>query len=100
MLPHSSDAMPTVTDNTARQRFELTIDGQVVFADYRRRGDVIVVPHVEAPVALRGTGASGQLMEGLLALLRDRGERILPTCSFAAAWIRRHPEHHDLLADR
>jgi len=89
--------MSTVTDNAARQRFELEIDGQIVFADYRRRGQVVVVPHVEAPVALRGTGASGQLMVGMLELLRQRGERIVPTCSYAAAWIRRHPEYHDLL---
>jgi len=91
--------MTTVTDNAARQRFELEIDGQVVFADYRRRGSVVIVPHVEAPVALRGTGASGQLMAGMLALLRERGERIVPTCSYAAAWIRRHPEFLDVLAD-
>lgn len=90
--------MPTVTDNTVRQRFELEIDGQVVFADYRRQGNVVIVPHVEAPPALRGSGASGQLMEGMLALLRGRGEKIVPTCSYAAAYIRRHREHHDLLA--
>jgi hypothetical protein len=89
--------MPTVTDNTARQRFELEIDGQIVFADYRRQGNVVIVPHVEAPPALRGSGASGQLMEGMLALLRGRGEKIVPTCSYAAAYTRRHEEHHDLL---
>jgi len=89
--------MPNVTDNTARQRFELEIDGQIVFADYRRQGNVVIVPHVEAPPALRGSGASGQLMEGMLALLRGRGEKIVPTCSYAAAYIRRHEEHHDLL---
>ncbi|MFM7121453.1 MAG: GNAT family N-acetyltransferase [Gammaproteobacteria bacterium] len=86
-----------VTDNEARQRFELVVDGEIVFADYRRRGDVLVVPHVEAPIALRGTGASARLMEGVLALIRTRGERIVPTCSWAAAYLRRHPEHQDLL---
>lgn len=90
--------MSEVTDNTARQRFELEVDGQIVFADYRRQGSVVIVPHVEAPPALRGTGASGRLMEGVLARLRARGEKIVPTCSYAAAYIRRHPEHHDLLA--
>ena len=92
--------MSTVTDNTARQRFELEIDGQIVFADYRRQGDVVVVPHVEAPLALRGSGASGQLMEGMLALLRARGETIVPLCSYASDYIRRHTEHRDLLAER
>lgn len=91
--------MSTVTDNPQRHRFELEVDGQIVFADYRRDGNLIVVPHVEAPPALRGTGASQRLMEGMLALLRARGERIKPLCSYAADYLRRHPEHHDLLAD-
>lgn len=92
--------MSTVTDNTAHQRFELEIDGQIVFADYRRKGNVVIVPHVEAPVSLRGSGASGLLMEGMLALLRARGEKIVPLCSYASAYVRRHTEHHDLLAER
>jgi predicted GNAT family acetyltransferase len=87
-----------VIDNTARQRFELNLDGQMVFADYRRDDDVITVAHVEAPVALRGSGASARLMEGMLALLRARRQRIVPRCSYAAAYIARHREHQDLLA--
>ncbi|MEZ5559717.1 MAG: GNAT family N-acetyltransferase [Pseudomonadales bacterium] len=90
--------MNRVIDNPDRSRFELEEAGQILWADYRRRDGVLVIPHVEAPVALRGTGASGRLMEGLLALARERGERIVPTCSWAAAYLRRHPEHHDLLA--
>lgn len=86
-----------VVDNAAQGRFELEVDGQIAFADYERRGNVVIVPHVEAPVALRGTGASAELMEGVLALLRSRGETLVPVCSWAAAYLRRHPEHQDLL---
>jgi predicted GNAT family acetyltransferase len=89
--------MTAVTDNTARNRFELEVDGYIVFADYVRRGSVVIVPHVEAPPPLRGTGASARFMEGMLALLRTRGERIVPVCSYAASYIRRHPEHQDLV---
>src|SRR5690606_31981091 len=35
-----------VTDNPEKSRFELRIDGQVVFADYRRRDSTLVIPHV------------------------------------------------------
>jgi predicted GNAT family acetyltransferase len=31
--------------------------------------------------------------------VRERGEKVVPLCSFVASHIRRHPEHHDLLAD-
>ena len=92
--------MHRVTDNTAKSRFELEENGLVAFADYRRRDGIVVIPHVEAPPKLRGTGASQRLLEGVFAILRERGERALPTCSYAAAYVRRHREHQDLLPDR
>jgi uncharacterized protein len=90
--------MHRVTDNPARSRFELEENGLVAFAEYRRRDGVVVIPHVEAPPKLRGTGASQRLLEGVLAILRERGEKVLPTCSYAAAYMRRHREYQDLLA--
>ena len=49
-------------DNAERQRFELDLDGQIVFADYERRPGLLVIRYVYAPPALRGTGAAGRLM--------------------------------------
>ena len=89
--------MAQVTDNAARHRFELAEDGGVSFADYRREPGRLVIPHVEAPVALRGTGAAGRLMEGVLAMARGEGLKVVPLCGYAAAYIRRHKEHQDLL---
>ncbi len=87
-----------VIDNAARSRFELEESGQVCFADYRLQGDTLVIPHVEAPPSLRGTGAAGRLMAGVMALVRERDLKVRPTCSYASLWLRRHREHHDLLA--
>jgi predicted GNAT family acetyltransferase len=89
---------PAVRDNVERKRFELTEDGRLAWADYRRNGDVLMLPHVEADPALRGTGAAGRLMEGLLAHVRAEGLKVSPVCSYAVAYLRRHREHHDLLA--
>ena len=88
----------TLVDNRARGRFELQVEGQIVFADYRRNGANLIIPHVEAPPALRGTGAADRLMEAVMRLARDEGLQVTPLCSDAAAWIRRHREYQDLLA--
>lgn len=88
----------TVTDNTARGRFELALNGHIAFADYTLRDGVLHIPHVEAPPALRGTGAAGQLMQGVVRIARERGLKIRPICSYAAAWLQKHSETHDLLA--
>jgi predicted GNAT family acetyltransferase len=87
-----------VRDNEQRRRFELDVDGQVVFATYRRQGEIIAIDHVEAPVQLRGTGAASRLMEGVATIARRDGLVLAPYCGYAAAWLRRHKEHRDLLA--
>ena len=95
--------MPTsgpkcVTDNAEEQRFELVEEGLTAFADYYRRGDVLVIPHVESPVPLRGKGTAGRLMEGVAEHTRARGLKLVPTCGYAAVWFRRHPQWTDVLA--
>jgi len=88
----------TITDNSERQRYELDVDGQIVFALYRRDGDTVHIRHVEAPVALRGTGAADRLMHGLAAKARAEHLKLLPLCGYARSWLRRHREYADLLA--
>jgi predicted GNAT family acetyltransferase len=81
-----------VTDNPARGRFELEEEGKLAFSDYRQDGDVLVLPHVEADPGLRGKGTAGRLMEGTMALAKERGLKVLPVCGYAVAWLQRHPE--------
>lgn len=87
-----------IRDNADRHRFELDRDGQTVFATYERRNSSLVIRHVEAPVALRGTGAAGELMRGVAEIARNERRTITPLCGYAWAWLRRHKEYRDLLA--
>jgi predicted GNAT family acetyltransferase len=90
--------MSEVIDNAAAHRFELTENGRLAFANYRRDDGRLVIPHVEAHPELRGTGAAGRLMEGVLAQARAEGLTVVPLCGYAAAYMRRHKQHHDLIA--
>ncbi len=89
--------MNNVTDNTARSQYELPVEGEIVFARYRRTGNTVAILHVEAPVSLRGSGAAGRLMQGIIELARQKNEKLVPLCSYAVAWMKRHPETADLL---
>jgi predicted GNAT family acetyltransferase len=80
-----------VIDNRERHRFELAENGHVAFADYRRAPGQLVITYVESPVPLRGTGAAGRLMQGLLAHARAEGLKVTPICGYAAAYMKRHP---------
>lgn len=88
----------TVRDDSARQRYELEVGGALAFIDYLRDGRKVVMTHAEVPVALRGGGVGSALVKGALALVRERGEQVVPLCSFVAQYMRRHPETRDLLA--
>ena len=48
--------------------------------------------------ALRGQGVAGALLQALTGELRRRGQKAVPTCSYAAKWFARHPEQRDILA--
>lgn len=81
--------MSSVADNAAKQRFELMVDNQIVFADYKRKDNELSILHVEVPVALRGKGAAGQLMAGIAAIGKQDDLKLIPVCGYAVAWMRR-----------
>ena len=90
--------MSEVHENAAAGRFELEEEGGTAFARYRREPGRLVIPYVESPPALRGTGTAGRLMEGVLAVARAEGLKVTPLCRYAAAHMHRYQQHHDLLA--
>ena len=90
--------MDAIRDNRAASRFELDESGETAFADYRRLDGLLVIDHVEAPPALRGSGAAGRLMEGIVAHARAAHLKITPVCGYADAWLKRHPQYTDLIS--
>ncbi len=89
-----------VKDNVARSRYELEVDGHTAFIDYYHDGAVRVLTHAEVPPELRGGGIAGKLTAGALALVRARGEKIVPRCPYVVQFIERNPQYQDLVAAR
>ncbi len=84
------DAAEAFRDNAAKRRFEYQVEDKTVFADYSRLDGKLYINHVEAPQALRGTGAAGLLMTFIHGLAKRDGIEIVPVCGYAAAWLKRH----------
>jgi len=90
--------MPSpIRDNPARSRFELEADGVTAFMNYRLAGGVMTLDHTETPVAARGRGIASRLVEGVLAIARARGFKVVPRCPFVRAYLAKHPEYRDLV---
>lgn len=82
--------MAKFTDNTAKKRFELQLDGGIAVADYAREGGTLSINRVYVPEELRGQGAAGQIMAEIVKAAEQAGEKIVPVCSYAAAWMEKN----------
>lgn len=85
-----------VVHNPDASRFETTIDGKLSKLDYLQNGRNFVITHVGVHPALRGQGVAGKIVEVGIEYARKNSFRVVPMCSYAAAYIRRHPEYAEL----
>lgn len=95
--------MSDFRDDTAEQRYEQDFadpSGEMrqVWADYADSGSGRAILHVEAADALRGSGAAGKFMQALADHARGQKTKLVPRCSYAVAWFKRHPDQGDVLA--
>jgi uncharacterized protein len=89
-----------VVDSPAKHRYEAILDDQVVGVSvYELLDDRIVFLHTEVDSGLEGMGVGSRLAKGALDDVRRRGLKVVARCPFIAAWLKRHPDYADLLAD-
>lgn len=95
-MESAKNSEPAVRDNADKHRFEIEIDGYLALADYRIADGVMDLYHTESPQALAGRGVGSNLIRTALLSARAQGLKVRPTCSFVAAYMRRHPEFANL----
>jgi predicted GNAT family acetyltransferase len=89
-----------VADARERERYELSIDGEVVgFTAYRARPGLIAFIHTEVDERLQGRGLADRLIRFALEDARTRGLAVLPFCPFVKAFIERHREFEALVPE-
>ncbi len=89
-----------VADAPERERYELSIDGQVVgYSAYRARPGLIAFVHTEVDERFEGRGLGDQLIRFALEDARARGLAVLPFCPFVKAFIERHREFEALVPE-
>lgn len=79
-------------------RFSVTVEGHRGELDYVLRDGTMVITHTGVPPAIGGRGIAAELTRVALETARREDWKVLPACSYAAAFIRRHTEFADLLA--
>lgn len=93
------EAMAAVRDEQDRDRYELDTPSGPAIAAYQREGDRLVITHTAVPSAEEGHGVASRLIAGVFADVRARGLRVVPVCPFVSAYLQRHPDERDLVAE-
>jgi uncharacterized protein len=87
-----------VADAPDRDRYELSIDGEVVgFTAYRARPGLIAFIHTEVDEEHQGQGLGDRLIGLTLEDAREKGLAVLPFCPFVRGFIERHREFEALV---
>ena len=84
--------------NDERHRYELWLgDQRAGTLAYRDEDGALVLIATRVDPAFEGHGYGSRLVARALADARAAGVKVIVECSFARAWLERHPEQQDLL---
>jgi uncharacterized protein len=86
-----------ITNDESLNRLEVSVEGGLGILRYQIARDTMWLLHVQVPPEAQGHGVASQLTRTALELAKERGLKVVPVCSFAATYIRRHPEYSAML---
>jgi predicted GNAT family acetyltransferase len=87
--------MSTVSHDQNARRFTTEVDGHRAELDYTLADGVMTITHTRVPQAIGGKGIAADLMRAALKVAAEQGWHVNPECSYAAAYLRKHPQTLD-----
>lgn len=95
----SSPYMPaSIQQDLNARRFSTRVGSADCLLEYDLADAVMTITHTEVPAAAAGHGIAGELVQAAFEAARAHHWRVVPACSYAAAWLKRHPAYADLQA--
>src|SRR5271165_5930385 len=96
--------MLQINHDSRAHRFSAQLEGQTGLLDYSLDGTVMSITHTRVPREIGGRGVAAELMRSALDLATANGWTVNPICSYAVAYMKRHPstgakEHLEALLD-
>ena len=88
---------PIIQHDVDAMQFSTTVEGRRCVLDYQLRGKRMSISHTGVPAAVSGRGIAAMLTQAALQHARSVGWKVVPQCSYAAAYIRRNAEYADLV---
>ncbi|HET9031379.1 MAG TPA: GNAT family N-acetyltransferase [Dokdonella sp.] len=87
-----------IRHEASASRFVAMVEGEACVLEYQLVGSTMTITHTGVPASLGGRGIAGQLARFALDKAKTEGWKVVPACTYIAAWIEKHPEYQELLA--
>jgi predicted GNAT family acetyltransferase len=87
-----------VIHNDAAQQFELRCEGRTAVLAYHRCPGLLSLDHTGVPASMEGQGVAAKLTQAALEYARAEQLQVAAVCSYSVAYLRKHPEYRDLVA--
>jgi uncharacterized protein len=91
ILRSINKTMIAIDHQRTANRFTAAIEGHVAALDYTLAGNIMSITHTHVPPAIEGRGVAAELMQAALSAASTNGWTVNPVCSYAVAYLRRHP---------
>lgn len=82
-----------IVHHTEKQRFETVLNGMTAFVEYNLLDNGLDIIHTVVPPEIGGRGIAASLVQATYDYALANGLKPLASCSYAAAWLQRHPEY-------
>ena len=90
--------MSTIEHNLTDKCFELRLEGHRCVLNYTLNNNVMTITHTGVPNELSGRGLAAEITKFALDYAQSQGWRVIPQCSYVAAYIKKHPQYTPLMA--
>jgi predicted GNAT family acetyltransferase len=90
---------PEIIKNEKEQQFEIHLEGEKAFMQYRLHDGKIALMHTEVPDKLGRRGLATALVEYALKYARDHKLPVLAYCPFVVTYLKRHPDQMDIVVN-
>ena len=83
--------MLQIKHDSRAHRLSTELEGQTGLLDYELDGKVMSITHTRVPQPIGGRGVAAELMRSALELAAANGWTVKPVCSYAVAYMKKHP---------
>ena len=86
-----------ITNNEKHQRFEVAVDGELAYLEYRFHKNDIALMHTFVPDTQKNKSIATELAKFAFKFAEDNKHPVMVYCPFVASFLRKNPEYNRLV---